>query len=238
VVEVGASVSAALVALAFGLSTLERWLVRRRPHELAWTVALAMFLVASAALATGAEAGWTGASFRVFYLFGAVLNVPVLALGTVFLLARPATARRWALAVAVAGGFAAGVLATSPFTHRLPRHRLPQASEVFGPLPRVLAGLGSGAGAVVLVGGAAWSAWRALGGRGPRGASPRRLALGNALVAAGTLVSGASGLLNSAVGQMTGFAVALVVGIAVIFAGFLAIAAGQAPTVEELKRPQ
>ena len=31
--------------------------------------------------------GWSAASFRVFYLAGAILNVPWLALGTVYLLA-------------------------------------------------------------------------------------------------------------------------------------------------------
>ena len=43
----------------------------------------------------------------------------------------------------------------------------------------------------------------------------------NLLIAAGTLVTGASGLLNSVVGQMDAFAVTLAVGITVIFAGFL-----------------
>ena len=35
--------AATLVSVAFGLSTLDRWLRRRRPHELAWTVALGLF---------------------------------------------------------------------------------------------------------------------------------------------------------------------------------------------------
>jgi len=77
---------AALVALAFALSTYERWSGRRRPHDLAWTVALALFAAASACLWLGAADGWNGAVFRLFYLFGAIADVPFLALGTVYLL--------------------------------------------------------------------------------------------------------------------------------------------------------
>jgi hypothetical protein len=41
------------------------------------------------------------------------------------------------------------------------------------------------------------------------------------LIAAGTLVTGASGLLNSMFDKMTAFSVALSVGILIIFVGFL-----------------
>ena len=78
--------AATLVAVAFALSTLDRWLAARRRHELAWTISLAMFAIASGALWWGAATGWSPAAFRVFFLFGAVLNVPWLALGTVYLL--------------------------------------------------------------------------------------------------------------------------------------------------------
>src|SRR5215207_4851222 len=54
---------------------MERWVARRRRHELAWSLALAMFAIASAALWLGAAKGWDGATFRVFFLFGAILNV-------------------------------------------------------------------------------------------------------------------------------------------------------------------
>ncbi|MGZ4728982.1 MAG: hypothetical protein ACXWB2_14780, partial [Acidimicrobiales bacterium] len=48
-----------------------------------------------------------------------------------------------------------------------------------------------------------------------------RLAAANLLIAAGTLILSAGGLLNSVVDEMNAFAISLVVGIAVIFAGFL-----------------
>jgi hypothetical protein len=109
--------------------------------------------------------------------------------------------------------FAAGVMATAPFTHALPHTELAQGSRVLGVLPRVLAAAASGGGALVVFGGAAYSAVRRRG--------DRRLLLGNLLIAAGTALLGASGLLNSVFDAMTAFAVTLVAGITVLFAGFL-----------------
>ncbi|HEY2303162.1 MAG TPA: hypothetical protein VGH66_14785 [Acidimicrobiales bacterium] len=219
--ETAVAVAAAVVAVAFGLSTYERWLRGRRRHELAWSAALAEFAVAAAALAAGAQAGWSGSTFRIFYLFGAVADVPVLALGTVYLLAGRRAGDRAALGVALASTFAAGVVLSAPFHAAIPRDRLVQGSEVFGPLPRVLAAVGSAGGAIVIVGGALWSGWRVR-----RDGAPRRLLWSNGLIALGTLVLGASGALNSLFGAMTAFAVCLLAGIVVLFAGFLMATAG------------
>src|SRR5262249_9679273 len=160
-------------------------------HEAAWSVALALFTVASSALFVGAAVGWGGVSFRVFYLFGAIVNVPVLALGTVYLLGGRLRAgtpwwRRgdwWAAGVALFSAFAAGVMTVAPLTGAIPPDRLPQGSEVFGPLPRVLAAVASSVGALVIVAGAGWSAWRYRRDRTRRG-----LVAANLLIAAGTIV--------------------------------------------------
>jgi len=78
-VQTAAAVAAALVALAFSMATFERWIGRHRRHELAWSVSLLMFALASAALAAGAGTGWNATLFRLFYFFGAIANVPLLA---------------------------------------------------------------------------------------------------------------------------------------------------------------
>ena len=226
--------AASLVALAFALSTFERWLDRRRPHELAWSIALAMFTAGSAALWLGAANGWDGPTFRAFYLFGAIVNVPTLALGTVYLLGGKRRGDRWAVVVGLASAFAAGVIAVAPLRHPIPAHRLPRGSEVFGPLPRVLAAVASSVGALVVLGGGAWSAWRLARGRragstGGAGAVTARLVGANLLIAGGTLVLGAGGILNSVLDEMEGFAVTLVVGISLIFAGFLLATAAPRP---------
>ena len=212
---------AALVGLAFAMSTYERWLARRRRHELAWTAALAMFALAAAGLAMGEGVGWTGPVFRFYFLFGAIVNVPFLALGTIYLLGDPRRGDRWAVAVCLFAAFAAGVLAVAPFTAALPTDTVPRGSEVFGPFPRILAAVASSLGALVVFGGALWSAWRLRRGR---------VMAGNLLIALGTLILANSGLLNSVLDEITGFVVTLLAGIVVLFAGFLVSTSAATPS--------
>jgi hypothetical protein len=223
------AVAAALVALAFAMSTFERWLARRRPHELAWSVSLLQFSIASSALAAGAAMGWSGPTFRVFYLFGAITNVPFLALGTIYLLGRRRTADISAVVVTLLAAFAAGVLTVAPLTHAVPPDVLPQGSDVFGPLPRILAAVASGVAATVVIAGAVWSAWRLRRGR---------LLWANVLIAAGTAITGASGLLNSVLNEMDGFSITLLLGITVIFTGFLVATTAPRPAAASRPRPR
>ena len=118
--------SATLVSLAFAFSTLERWLARRRRHEGAWTISLFIFAAGSAALWVGAAVGWSEWSFKAFYLFGAILNVPFLALGTVELLAGPTHGRRWTAIVSLLAAFCTGLVVSAPLValHR-PRRAAP-----------------------------------------------------------------------------------------------------------------
>src|SRR5258705_8367480 len=124
--------AASLLALAFAMCTFERWLDRRKPHEAAWTAALSLFAVASMALWAGAAFGWNGLWFRLFYLFGAIVNVPYLALGTVYLLAERRIAQHIAVGVHAFALFSAGALAVAPLTSPIRGATLPQGSDVFG----------------------------------------------------------------------------------------------------------
>lgn len=221
------AMAATLISLAFCLSTLERWQGARKPHELAWTVSLAMYAAGSAALWWGAGMGWGEWSFKLFYLFGAILNVPFLALGTVYLLVGRRAGDRWSKIVALLAAFCSGVVLAAPLVAPVPTDGLPQGSEVFGVAPRAMAGIASGVAATFIIGGAAWSAVRLLRPRAsvapppPGGVSARRLALANVLIAAGAVVNAMGGLLNSVMDAMDAFAISLVAGIALIFTGFL-----------------
>jgi len=238
--EAALAAAATLVAAAFTLSTLDRWIADRRRHEAAWTLALAMFTIASASLWVAAVAGWTEPTFRVFFLFGAILNVPWLALGTVELLGGRRWGRPCAAGLALLSAFAAGVMAVTPFTGPVEGDELPQGSDVFGPLPRILAAVCSGGAALVIVGGALWSAWRLVRGRRRGEAAPAllpgRLALGNVLIASGTLVLSASGTLNARLGAGTAFAVTLTTGVAMLFVGFLVATSASAPAQRSARR--
>jgi hypothetical protein len=208
--------AATVVALAFTFVTLDRWQITRRRHEAAWTTALALFTGASASLLIGASVGWGSASFRTFYYLGAIANVPVLALGTIELLLGSRWGRQCTRVVAAFCLFSAGVMAVAPLSAPIESDTLPRGSDVFEPLPRVLAAVGSGVGALVIFVGAMLSIVRLV-----RSSAPGRLAMANALIAAGTVVLSVGGLFNSVANEMTSFAISLVLGIALIFAGFL-----------------
>jgi len=220
--------AATLMSLAFALSTFERWLRGHRRHEAAWTISLALFAAGSASLWVGAAIGWDEWSFKAFYLFGAILNVPFLALGTVELLAGPTQGRRWTAIISLLGAFCVGLVVSAPLLAPIEPEVLPQGKEVFGIGPRIAAAVGSGAAALVIIGGAPWRAWRLLRQRSAdrsstnrSGVSPGRLAAANLFIATGTLILSAGGVLNSVVDEMDGFALSLVAGITVIFIGFL-----------------
>jgi hypothetical protein len=223
--------AATLVALAFALSTLDRWLRRRRPHELAWTVSLALFAVGSLALWWAESAGWSLGAFRVFYTAGAVLNVPWLALGTVYLLAGERVGHRVRWWLVFLSGLTVGVVGFAPTKTAIVPSEFPTGKDVFGVAPRVLAAVGSGVAALVIIVGAVWSAWRVWRGRNPSlggqriVTAPRRLVLGNLLIAVGTIVLSGSGTLAGRLGKDRAFAVTLLLGIVILFIGFLVASA-------------
>lgn len=231
--------ASAIVAMAFGLSTWDRWLRRRRAHELAWTVSMALFTVAALSLWWAEARGWSGASFRVFFAFGAIVNVPWLALGTVYLLAGPRIGRFTSQALLVFSGFAVGVVCTASIKGVIDPHQLPKGSDHFGALPRVLAAVGSAIPATVIFVGAAWSAWRVLRGATPalttsasrNVRSTRMLAAGNVLIAIGAAVLSASGTFSGRLGADRAFAVTLLSGIVILFAGFLVASNATSPVI-------
>lgn len=228
-VVIGLAFVATAVASLFAEATFVRWTARRQPHLAAWTVALAMFAGASAALAVGVSTGWDTGTFRVFYLLGAVLNVPWLALGTVYLLFGRDRGNRTRLWLLFFTGLATGVVLAAPM-ESVSGVEIPVGSDVFGAFPRALAAIGSGIGAVVILGGALWSGYRFARDRGSERRG--RLAAANGLIALGTLVLSSGGLVQGFVGHDEAFTISLAVGITVIYAGFL-VAEGRRPATSE-----
>jgi hypothetical protein len=223
----GLAFLATAVATVFAQATGVRYSRSKARHQGAWTFALALFALASAALATAASTGWDRGTFRVFYLLGAVLNVPWLALGTVYLISGRRVGDRVRTGLVLFTGFAIGVMLAAPIHGViLPDGGIPVGKDHFGVLPRVLAGVGSGVGAVVVFGGALYSAIsfarRRVPGTGP-------LAGGNALIALGTLVLSSGGLLQGVIGQDTAFVTSLALGIVVVYAGFVVASSGTRP---------
>jgi hypothetical protein len=219
--------AAALVSSAFSLSLIRQFIQRRKPHQLAWGVAMATFAAASLSAAVGMMAGWTPAYFRSYYLFGAVLNVPILALGTLYLYLPRKLGHAAAIGVLAASVF--GAIAVFSASLQSPvgglMGTIPAGSEVMAPAVRELSRYYSYAGFVVVVAGAVWSALRLY--RRP-GIGFRRLAQGNALIALGTVVV-ALGSAFARQGRGSIFAVGLATGVTVMFMGFLRTRTAPAP---------
>lgn len=155
--------AAAAVSGCFGGALAVRWRERHSPHLLAWSLALAMFGIASAAAAVRLRTGWTPNAYRIYYLFGAIANVPVLALGTIYLLTRRPIAHVCAIVVAMACLGAAVAIANADVSSSgLGTGGVPRGSEVLTRDVRLLSRYYSITGFVVVVGGAVWSAVRLL----------------------------------------------------------------------------
>lgn len=210
--------AAAAVSGVFAVLLAQMWLSRHRPHQLSWALAMGMFSAASFAAGIGILDAWTPTLFRVYYLLGAIVNVPVLASGTVYLLAPRKAGHGFALLVAGAAVFAAGAVFPAGLREAgLAVAGIPSGREVMPESVRTISRYYSFVGFFIVVGGALWSAWR-LARRGEE--HLRALASGNLLIAGGTFVVAlASGFARY--GQGSVFAVGLLLGAVVMFAGFL-----------------
>lgn len=209
---------AAVLSASFSVSLLRAWSQRRRAHLLAWGIALTMFAVASLAAALGLALGWDHGMFRIYYLFGAVANVPVLGLGTIYLLAPRRFADICAVLVVAAIAFASFQVSSAELSVAgAEEGDIPPASEVAPASIRTLSRYYSFTGFFVVVGGALWSAWKLAR---ERESQLRTLAGANLLIATGTFVV-AVGSGFARYGQGSVFALGLMLGVGLMFAGFL-----------------
>ena len=206
---------AAAASAAFAVAVLRQYAARRRPYQLAWGIALSMFAAASLALTAGVAAGWTPLSFKLYYLFGAVLNVPWLALGTVELLAGLAVRRAYLAALAVFTLVSVILVALARVTAAdLAGRLLPEGKEFLPVAVRVLAVVGNSVGTLVVVGGAVASG---LAMRSRRDLRPRFE--GTLLIALGVLLAASGGVL-AFLASSDKLALGLAVGASVMYLGF------------------
>jgi hypothetical protein len=206
---------AAVASAAFAAAVLRQYAARRRPHQLAWGVALSMFAVASLALTAGAAAGWTPLSFKVYYLFGAILNVPWLALGTIELLASRAVARAYLVGLAaftVISFVLVGLARVTPAD--LAGQLLPEGKEFLPAGVRLLAVVGNTVGTLVVLGGAMVSG---LALRSRRDLRPRFE--GTLLIALGVLLAAGGGVV-AFLASSDQLALGLALGASVMYLGF------------------
>jgi hypothetical protein len=210
---------AAAVAFVFAALLVKQYAQRRRSYQLLWAIALLMYAAASLAVTIGALNGWSRLAFQMYWLFGAVLNVPFLAAGELQLLVRKRTVEL-ALDVVLVFliAYSISVVRGAAYDAHALAQQLPSGKHVFGDgtpahrLPQLI----SIPSYLVLVIGALWSAWKMRG----RPELKDRF-VGTLLIAIGATVIAGFGSTFAALGKLPLFSVSLLVGIAVMFWGFL-----------------
>jgi len=211
--------AASAVAFVFAGVLGRRFARKRRASEGAWTAALLMYAVGSLAMFLGVVRGWTIGDYRTYWLFGAVLNVPYLFLGEVYLLTRwRAVGHGLALVLVALSAFAAVSVWSARLHGAALGSALPLGKDAFGhgATPYRLAQYYALPAYFLLLGGLTWSAWRMRGRPDlkDRTAGTIWIALGATVVAVGSGIGAGFHLVPL-------FSVSLAAGVTVMFAGFL-----------------
>ena len=137
------------VLLSFAAALISLRLAGRllRSGRVAWAGGLLSFAAAAGAMAWGAAHGWDAASFRVYYLAGALLSAPLLGVGSLQL-----WRKRWAAPVGLLyTGLAFGVAIAMDVHGSFSGQDVPRAQDHVDVLPRVVAIVGSSLGALAVV---------------------------------------------------------------------------------------
>lgn len=89
------------ISLIFSLLVFRQYFQRRKPYQLAWAVALLMFGIASLMETIATVAVWNELLVKTWYLFGAMLVVGYLALGSLYVADKKVAARLLQIGVVV-----------------------------------------------------------------------------------------------------------------------------------------
>jgi hypothetical protein len=216
------SVLALLAALAATSFAVDLWLdyrKRPRPHIAAYGTGMSMFAIATWAFYLGLSFGWTGPLYRTFFLFGAILNIPFLALGSMFVVVGKRSGHAMAIALGALTAISTTLTTTVPFANPLPDSGVPHDVFASGFGPRLFAIIGGATGSTILIILALVSVfrfWR----------KNRRIVWGNLLIVAGTFAA-ASGGTGLALGEGSAFAISLLVAVTLIWAGYRVASGGR-----------
>lgn len=206
------ALAAALGATAFALDLWRDYQRRPRPHVAAYGAGIAMFGIATWALFVGLAFGWTGPAYRTFFLFGATLNIPTLAVGSMFLVVGKKSGHVMTIAIGALAAIATTLTLTVPFENPLPENGIPVDIFPLGFGPRLFAIIGGAVGTTVLVTLSLISLFRFWN-------KNRSIVWGNALILLGVIAAAWRGT-GLALGDGGGFALSLLLAVSLIWAGY------------------
>ncbi len=179
-----------LLAVPFSVVLFRHW--RRKPASLYllwWTFGVVLYGIGTLTESITTLFGWNEATFRAWYISGALLGGAPLAQGTVYLLMKKRTADILSVCLLLVVAAGATFVLLSPIaTEAIESHRLSgsvlswQWVRLFSPFINTYA-------LIFLVGGAAWSAWQ----YHRLGPIHRSRMWGNIYIALGALLPGIGG---------------------------------------------
>lgn len=209
------AIVAGLAATGFTIDLALDAARKPRPHVRAYAAGMAAFAIATWALAFGVLTGWTPTSYRVFFLFGTVVNVMLLAVGSMFLVVGKRSGHAFFIFTGAITAMATTLITTVPFVKDLPGAGIPDdmwgAEIAFGPkLFAVIGGAVGGTTIIVLGLVSLFRFWR----------RNRRIVAGNALIVLGTLAASSGGSQLGFLDETATFELSLMLAAVLIWAGY------------------
>jgi drug/metabolite transporter (DMT)-like permease len=221
-----------VVATCFATVLYRQYFRRGRPHQLVWSVSLSMGALAGLFFILFLAFGRNAFFFRLYYIFGALLMAAYLGLGSVFLLATRAAAAFVAAIVVLLSVIGLVLVLQAPVSEAALHGSNVEAGTklISGPAIAFIVILNT-FGAVAVVGGAIYSAWRVL-----RKSGPQHILWANVLIATGTLLASLAGTLARVTDNGRAFWALLALGFVVLFGGFLLASYGRRRDVIDSSR--
>lgn len=207
---------AGAVGGAFAAVVARQYLSRRKPYQAIWAVALAMFAAAAFFETAGQAVGWSDPTYKGYYLFGGLLNVGWLGLGSLLLLTSPRAGRIATVVMVLISIVALVAVLVSHTDYNLLKAQVPARGAI--DVPTILPLVTNLGGSLLLIGGAAWSAWRAA-----RAGAPRNRVIGLAVLAAGAFIVAGGHSYAQTKGVYAAQPLSEALGIVAMFVGYLVI---------------
>lgn len=193
-----------------------QYLSRRKMYQAIWAVALAMFAAAALFETAGQAFGWSDGSYKGYYLFGGLLNVGWLGLGSLLLITSPRAGRIATIVMVLISIICLFAVIAAHTNGDLLKAQVPARGAI--DVPSILPLITNLGGSLLLIGGAAWSAWRAA-----RSGAPRSRVIGLALLAAGAFIVAIGHSFAQTRGVYVAQPASEALGIVAMFVGYLVI---------------
>ena len=205
--------ASSIISLIFALAILDQYFARRKPYQLVWAIGLFLYFFSTGCEFWAEAWGLNETIYRLWYLFGAIFVAAYLGMGTLYLLVRRRAANIIMAVLLVASLYAVVRVSTVTIDlsslHQLTGIAMPQGVRLITPIFNIF-------GTFALVGGAVYSAWVFW----RRRLMPHRV-ISNVLIAVGAILPAFGGTAMRYGGSLQLFYLLELLGIIIIFAGFL-----------------